>query len=537
MVNPINKITEFIQNVRSRSFDGDNESFNSIRTTGLLAALVVLLLFIVAAIWLKTVFFGFLFAYIFLPLEKFYEKHIFSNRVYLAVETGIAFIFLPLKKIRALLMKKNQSDTETVSETQKKADSLKQQHNMLAGKASALTVFTIFTVIVMGIYFGISILVPYATSQGASMIEWAKKNEVITKLEQSVDKVLGQQKGVPANPETAQEQSLQAPPDNSGSGMQAANVPAAKDAGKKLHSKATAANLETKQQTQQPQSHSGFRDELAVLLQYLDQSTLAGLAVNNGTDLVSYIAGIISSVGVFAFDFFMFLFFFFFFLQRMAVFRLSADTGASEKEGLGQWTVKNVMESGWFPGISQKASQSAAMVLDRIYRMFDAWLRGYFWIIAIEITLYEIFFYFFQVPYAFPLGIVAGLTILLPYLGPLLSILLTSAVTLCFAPAGELAIPLLGIILAYSLVNGVLEQLFLYPTLVGEAIGLTTLETIIVVLLGAVIADITGMILAVPVAALLKFIIPLFYTAFRSPSAEISGNPEQKTTDENKQNA
>ena len=57
----------------------------------------------------------------------------------------------------------------------------------------------------------------------------------------------------------------------------------------------------------------------------------------------------------------------------------------------------------------------------------------------------------------------------------------------------------------------ILEQLLLYPVLVGEAIGLTLVETIIVVLLGAVVAGISGMILAVPAAALLKLLVPLFY--------------------------
>ena len=57
----------------------------------------------------------------------------------------------------------------------------------------------------------------------------------------------------------------------------------------------------------------------------------------------------------------------------------------------------------------------------------------------------------------------------------------------------------------------ILEQLLLYPVLVGEAIGLTLVETIIVVLLGAVVAGVSGMILAVPAAALLKLLVPLFY--------------------------
>ena len=70
---------------------------------------------------------------------------------------------------------------------------------------------------------------------------------------------------------------------------------------------------------------------------------------------------------------------------------------------------------------------------------------------------------------------------------------------------------LIGVGATYLLINAVLEQLFLYPTLVGGAIGLTTLETIIVVLLGGLIGGVTGMILAVPAAAILKYLIPKIY--------------------------
>ena len=75
--------------------------------------------------------------------------------------------------------------------------------------------------------------------------------------------------------------------------------------------------------------------------------------------------------------------------------------------------------------------------------------------------------------------------------------------------------PIIGVGLGYLLIHVILEQLLLYPVLVGEAIGLTLVETIIVVLLGAVVAGVSGMILAVPAAALLKLLVPLFYEAMR----------------------
>ena len=73
---------------------------------------------------------------------------------------------------------------------------------------------------------------------------------------------------------------------------------------------------------------------------------------------------------------------------------------------------------------------------------------------------------------------------------------------------------LLGIIIAYLIYNGIIEQFILYPAVIGEALGLSTLETIIVVLLGAIFAGITGMIFALPAASVAKYIIPQLYRNF-----------------------
>ena len=113
------------------------------------------------------------------------------------------------------------------------------------------------------------------------------------------------------------------------------------------------------------------------------------------------------------------------------------------------------------------------------------------------------------------LGIIAGCGILLPYLGPVISCLITLIVTLAFGGASSSL--LLGIIIAYLIYNGVVEQFILYPAVIGEALGLSTLETIIVVLLGAIFAGIPGMILALPAASVAKYIIPQLYRNFIRP--------------------
>jgi predicted PurR-regulated permease PerM len=120
---------------------------------------------------------------------------------------------------------------------------------------------------------------------------------------------------------------------------------------------------------------------------------------------------------------------------------------------------------------------------------------------------------------------VAGLTVLLPFLGPLVSVVLTIGVCVV---TGHADLTLLGLIGAtYVTMNMIVEQLFLYPAFVGEALGLNILETLIVVLLGGLFAGLAGMIFAVPVASVLKFLIPRLYQSFfQSDELELPGQGE-----------
>ncbi|MBR3707685.1 MAG: hypothetical protein IKM17_01575, partial [Lentisphaeria bacterium] len=99
---------------------------------GVILVLLILLIFILAATWLKAVFAGLLFAYLCLPLERLIEKllrfHVFR---YLALP------FLPLFKLKELLMRGHRKKTETNEQIfRKKVDSL-------TAKSAGLTVFCV----------------------------------------------------------------------------------------------------------------------------------------------------------------------------------------------------------------------------------------------------------------------------------------------------------------------------------------------------------------------------------------------------------
>ena len=174
--------------------------------------------------------------------------------------------------------------------------------------------------------------------------------------------------------------------------------------------------------------------------------------------------------------------------------------------------MQSLFETSWLPTTSEETLRSAAEVINEVFFKLKTWVRGYLWIIIIETAIYITVFLLLGVPYAVPLGMVAGLTVLLPFLGPLVSVVLTIGVCVV---TGHADLTLLGLVGAtYVTMNMIVEQLFLYPAFVGEALGLNILETLIVVLLGGLFAGLAGMIFAVPVASVLKFLIPRLYQSF-----------------------
>lgn len=83
---------------------------------------------------------------------------------------------------------------------------------------------------------------------------------------------------------------------------------------------------------------------------------------------------------------------------------------------------------------------------------------------------------------------------------------------------------LVAIIICYLIYNGIVEQFILYPAVIGDSLGLSTLETIIVVILGAIIAGIPGMIFSLPAASVAKYIIPQIYHGFSAKQNGSTGD-------------
>ncbi len=463
---------------------GSGKALVSGTWAGIAVALVVILVFILAATFLKSLIFGLILAYFFLPLEKLFENRIFQFRPVKSVCHALGILYEPVRKLRVRIARAKEP-------SEKERDEAERARLVTASTIAALV--TVFLGIVLVLMLVVVLLIPNAVRFGNHLSQWASTSTLVMRAEKALTDWIDSETSGSSGAKTADKSSA----------VKSSKDKSSKDTPSNPSSEGTA------------HSFSSFRDMISSLRpavrEYLQKNykEFAGVMVTQGKGVLSGIISMATSLGVFAFDVLLCVFFFFYFLHGMAYY-MSRASSSGEDDSVGAWYVRGIFGSNWMPSVTEASRREAIEIIDRIALMLRRWIRGYLWIIIIETILYVTAFSLFSVPYAPLLAMVAGLTILLPFLGPVGSFLLTVLVCITFGGPNTAGM-LVGVCLTYVTINGIIEQLFLYPSLVGGAIGLTTLETIIVVLLGGLFAGIAGMIFAVPTAAIIKYLIPMIY--------------------------
>jgi len=136
-------------------------------------------------------------------------------------------------------------------------------------------------------------------------------------------------------------------------------------------------------------------------------------------------------------------------------------------------------------------------LIERIQTKIGGWLRGQLLLMLIVGLLTYLGLSILGVKYALTLALVAGILEIVPYIGPILAAI--PAVILVFFQSPLLA---LWVILLYIAIQQ-LENYLIVPQVMKKTVGLNPIFIIIVMLIGAKLAGILGVILSVPVAAAL----------------------------------
>lgn len=139
-------------------------------------------------------------------------------------------------------------------------------------------------------------------------------------------------------------------------------------------------------------------------------------------------------------------------------------------------------------------------------------VRGQLLVCAILAVLYSAGLWMIGIDLAVAIGTLAGAAFIIPYVGTILGIVLS--MIMAVLKFHDLLHPLLC--LGWFTLVQALESMVITPKVVGDTVGLHPLFAIIALLIGGQLIGISGMLLAIPVAAILKVLAGHLLTYYRS---------------------
>ena len=106
--------------------------------------------------------------------------------------------------------------------------------------------------------------------------------------------------------------------------------------------------------------------------------------------------------------------------------------------------------------------------------------------------------------YALLLGVIFGITNMIPFIGPIFGTLIAVGINFFYSPFVAL------MILVFLLIVQQVETLIIDPKVVGQKMGLNPFLTLLAVTIGGKLMGMIGMILGVPIMGVIK----LYFTQF-----------------------
>ncbi len=170
----------------------------------------------------------------------------------------------------------------------------------------------------------------------------------------------------------------------------------------------------------------------------------------------------------------------------------------------------------WFISIVPPESRPQTLdLLHEVDKVLAGFVRGEILVSIIVGALWGMTMYTLGVPFAVILGIITAIGEIIPYFGPFLALL--PALGLALAVSRTLGI---RVIIAYIVVQQ-LEAIFIVPKVMGANCDLHPLVVIFALLAGEQLGGIGGMIVAVPVAAILKVLLGRLVQQVNRPLTEL----------------
>jgi predicted PurR-regulated permease PerM len=160
--------------------------------------------------------------------------------------------------------------------------------------------------------------------------------------------------------------------------------------------------------------------------------------------------------------------------------------------------------------------ETTAEIVHDVYVALGGWLRGQLTVMAIQAALYSIGLSVAGIPLAIFIGCTAGFLAFVPYVG--VSIGFLAALLAALLEVGTRgATPILAVIGIFGGVQ-ILDAVLITPRAVGGRIGLSAVGVIFALSLGGTVMGYAGLLMAVPLAAVVKALWPRFLHAYTTSS-------------------
>ena len=156
--------------------------------------------------------------------------------------------------------------------------------------------------------------------------------------------------------------------------------------------------------------------------------------------------------------------------------------------------------------------ERVAQEATRVDGLISGFIRGQLTVCALLGVLYAAGFAVIGIDLAFVIGMVAGAAAIIPYVGGALAVLLAGGMCLVQFGVGVQLALVLG---WYALVQG-LEGMVLTPRIVGGSLGMHPVVVIIALMIGADLLGFLGLLVAVPLAAVVQVFVQDLVALYRS---------------------
>jgi len=174
--------------------------------------------------------------------------------------------------------------------------------------------------------------------------------------------------------------------------------------------------------------------------------------------------------------------------------------------------------------ISSQQKKNAETIIHDIEKVSQQYITGLGMMIACLWIMYSIGFSIVGVKYAVLFAIICGLLEIIPFIGNLTGTLLAILMVVIQGGGNEMV---LGVVVTYLIVQ-FLQTYLLEPLVVGAEVNINPLFTIIILVLGELVWGIPGMVLAIPLLAIVKIICD--HIPSLKPYGYLIGSDQKKKT-------